>query len=90
MNKKNKNVIIATGGTGGHIFPAVSLANYLNKNGYISVLTTDERGKKFIDKKFIEKIVLIDTSSFNKKKLISFLKILEWGVMHPFQFVLLE
>ena len=28
MNK-NKNIVIATGGTGGHVFPAVSLANYL-------------------------------------------------------------
>ena len=28
----NKKIIIATGGTGGHVFPAVSLASYLNKN----------------------------------------------------------
>ncbi len=75
MSKKNKNVIIASGGTGGHIFPAVSLANYLNKNGYISILTTDDRGKKFIDKKIIEKVILINSSSLNKKKLISFFKI---------------
>ena len=76
MNKNNKNIIIATGGTGGHIFPAVSLAKYLNKNGYRTILTTDERGKKFIDEKFVEKIKLIDSSSLNKKKLISFWKIL--------------
>ena len=75
MNKNNKNIIIATGGTGGHIFPAVSLAKYLNKNGYRTILTTDERGKKFIDEKFVEKIKLIDSSSLNKKKLISFWKI---------------
>ena len=30
----NKNIVIATGGTGGHIFPAASLANYFNKNGF--------------------------------------------------------
>ena len=30
----NKNIVIATGGTGGHIFPAISLANYFNKNGF--------------------------------------------------------
>ena len=34
MNKDYKKIIVATGGTGGHIFPAVSLANYLNKNGF--------------------------------------------------------
>ena len=32
MNDYKKNIIIATGGTGGHIFPAVSLTDYLNKN----------------------------------------------------------
>ena len=47
MNK-NKNIIIATGGTGGHIFPAVSLANYLINNGFIVKLTTDQRGIKFL------------------------------------------
>ena len=26
-----KNILIATGGTGGHIFPAYSLANFLIK-----------------------------------------------------------
>ena len=63
----NKNIIIATGGTGGHIFPAVSLANYLNKNEFETILTTDERGLKFIDKKFIKKTFLINSSSLNKK-----------------------
>ena len=33
MTKTNK-IIIATGGTGGHVFPAYSLANYLIKNNY--------------------------------------------------------
>ena len=33
MSNKLKKIIIATGGTGGHVFPAYSLANYLkNKN----------------------------------------------------------
>ena len=31
MNKDNKNIIIATGGTGGHTFPAISLAKDLKK-----------------------------------------------------------
>jgi UDP-N-acetylglucosamine:LPS N-acetylglucosamine transferase len=26
-----KKILIATGGTGGHVFPAYSLANYLKK-----------------------------------------------------------
>ena len=42
MNKKKK-ILIATGGTGGHVFPAYSLANYLIKNDYHVKLTTDKR-----------------------------------------------
>ena len=51
----NKNIIIATGGTGGHVFPAVSLANYLNKSGFETILTTDQRGLKFVDNEFRKK-----------------------------------
>ena len=38
-----KKIIIATGGTGGHIFPAYSLANNLEQD-YDLILTTDNRG----------------------------------------------
>ena len=55
MTNENKRIIIATGGTGGHIFPAISLANYLNKIGFNSTLTTDKRGLKFIDKNLLKK-----------------------------------
>ena len=43
MNKDNKHIVIAAGGTGGHIFPAISLMEYLNKIGFVSILTTDLR-----------------------------------------------
>ncbi len=68
MNDLKKDIIIATGGTGGHIFPAVSLSDYLNKNGFNSIITTDKRGLKFIDDKYTQKTILINSSSFNKKK----------------------
>ena len=32
--KLNNKIIIATGGTGGHVFPAYSLAQYLVKNKF--------------------------------------------------------
>ena len=43
-----KKVLIATGGTGGHVFPAYSLAMYLEKKNFEVKLTTDERGAKFL------------------------------------------
>ena len=36
-----KKILIATGGTGGHVFPALSLANYLTKKNFDVKLTTD-------------------------------------------------
>ena len=43
-----KKILIATGGTGGHIFPAYSLANYLLEKNYSVKLTSDERGLRFL------------------------------------------
>ena len=43
-----KKIIIATGGTGGHIFPAYSLANYLIKKNFSVKLTTDGRGLRYL------------------------------------------
>ncbi len=49
MSGKLKNkIVIASGGTGGHIFPAISLSSYL-KDKYHIKLTTDKRGKNYID-----------------------------------------
>ena len=47
MIKKNK-ILIAAGGTGGHVFPAYSLANYLTKNNYNVKLITDNRGFNYL------------------------------------------
>ena len=43
-----KNIIIATGGTGGHIFPALSLANFLISKNLNVKLTTDKRGLEYL------------------------------------------
>ena len=44
----NKKIIFASGGTGGHIFPAINLMKYLSKKGYDITLVTDYKGKNFI------------------------------------------
>ncbi len=77
MNDLKKDIIIATGGTGGHIFPAISLADYLNNNGFEPIITTDKRGSKFIDDKHGHKIIIINSSTLSKKNiLISVFKVI--------------
>lgn len=61
MNKKK--IIIATGGTGGHIFPAISLAQYLSKKNFEVEITTDKRGKKFFNEINFLKIKTISTAT---------------------------
>ena len=43
-----KKILIATGGTGGHIFPALGLAKNLIKNNYDVRLTIDDRGLTYL------------------------------------------
>ena len=44
-----KNVLISTGGTGGHVIPALSINDHLS-NTFNTYIVTDLRGMKFIDK----------------------------------------
>ena len=41
----NKKIVIVTGGTGGHIFPAISLAEYFSNKLLDVNFITDKRGK---------------------------------------------
>lgn len=75
MSNSNKYIVIAAGGTGGHIFPALGLANYLNSVGFNTVLTSDKRGIKFIDNSLIKNTKIIEGTSLNKKMFVSFFKI---------------
>lgn len=47
MNGASSPVVIAAGGTGGHLFPAQALAQELVRRGHRVVLVTDERGETF-------------------------------------------
>ena len=40
-------IVLAAGGTGGHLFPAQALAEELNRRGYVIHLMTDERVKDY-------------------------------------------
>jgi UDP-N-acetylglucosamine--N-acetylmuramyl-(pentapeptide) pyrophosphoryl-undecaprenol N-acetylglucosamine transferase len=41
--EQRKLVVLAAGGTGGHLFPAQALAEALVRRGYLIHLMTDER-----------------------------------------------
>ena len=59
MKNNNNNILILTGGTGGHVIPALNFFNYLNDNKKNVFLITDNRGCIYIsntDKKNMYKI----------------------------------
>ena len=48
MNSKINKIIIATGGTGGHVFPAYSLAKHFLENKINVEIISDKRGLKYL------------------------------------------
>lgn len=49
MNNTARTIVLATGGTGGHIFPAQALAGGLAKRGYRIAVVTDRRAQALGD-----------------------------------------
>ena len=85
-----KKIIIATGGTGGHIFPAYSLADYLNSENFKVIITSDNRGIKYL-KNYNLNIVKIPSSPLirnNFFKLLLSLVIISYSVIKSFFFLL--
>lgn len=80
MNREKKNikVLISGGGTGGHIFPAISIANALKKNApEIEILFVGAEGKMEMEKVPAAgyKILALPVAGFPRKpslKMISF------------------
>ena len=58
-----KNILISTGGSGGHVVPAKILREHLQSN-YNVFISTDSRGLKYLDEKKND-IILINTPKLN-------------------------
>ena len=67
-----KKILISTGGSGGHVIPAIAFYDHLKEN-FDTFLVLDKRGSSFInEKKYKYKIIESPRLNFNflKKKLI--------------------
>ena len=68
-----KRIIMAGGGTGGHIFPAIAIANALKKqDSEVEILFVGARGKMEMEKvpQAGYKIEGLDIAGFNRSSLI--------------------
>ena len=68
-----KKILIATGGTGGHVFPAYSLASYFNKKNFNIKLTIDKRGFEFLKNYDHINLIKIPSSSLSNENIFKFL-----------------
>ena len=75
-----KKIILAAGGTGGHVFTAIATADELQKRGYAILFLTDIRGEKYL-KTSGYKYKIISSASPNG--LLSFCK-LALGTLQSF------
>ena len=64
LDENKSNIVIATGGTGGHVFPSIGLANCLNDEYKVQIFT-DERVLNILD--------MIKTLKLRKSYLVEFL-----------------
>ena len=72
MSDKEK-VIIAVGGTGGHVFPGCSLASHLTEKKFDISIVTDKRGYKYLEKFKHFKTSILQSYSISRKNIFSIL-----------------
>ena len=88
-----KKILITTGGSGGHVFPAYSLANYLLSKHFNVQLTTDKRGLKYL-KNYKHLNLKVTTSSplikKNPLKIIMSIFIIVFSIFRSFLFLLIN
>jgi UDP-N-acetylglucosamine--N-acetylmuramyl-(pentapeptide) pyrophosphoryl-undecaprenol N-acetylglucosamine transferase len=75
----DKKIIFTTGGTGGHILPAIHLMSHFFEKKYETIIVTDHRGEKFLKNNLKFKSYILPAATPTNKnffnKIISFLLI---------------
>jgi UDP-N-acetylglucosamine--N-acetylmuramyl-(pentapeptide) pyrophosphoryl-undecaprenol N-acetylglucosamine transferase len=72
MNKGT--IVLAAGGTGGHLFPAEALGYELRRQGYSVHLVTDSRAERFAGKFPADDVHVVPSATFGSKNPIAVLR----------------
>ena len=87
--KTKQTIVITTGGTGGHIFPALALGKHLKDCGFNVILTTDKRGSAWLSNQNNNlETICFASSSLAKSGIIFKIKALISLVLGVFQALL--
>lgn len=71
MSAAARPIVIAAGGTGGHLFPAQSLAEELVRRGRKVILVTDQRGEFFVERFPNVEMKLISAETFAGRSVLA-------------------
>ena len=74
MNNDKKRIILTTGGTGGHIFPAITTSNLLKEAGYSVMIVGDKQLEKYADSIECEYKIVETGKTKSIKTVISLIK----------------
>ena len=86
MKQTNFKVVLACGGTGGHIFPAIAVKDEFDKLSINSVFITDIRGVKILKYQIMKTVNSGSPSAKGIKKVTNFLRIIH-GVFQSLFFL---
>ena len=76
LKTKDKIIVMFSGGTLGHIVPALTIVKELNSIGYKIYFVSDNNKFKdiFIGKSYLERIIFIDSPGLKRKRIFVFRK----------------